>query len=252
MPIPRTLNAPAYNPNQQQQQQNYFSRSHRPKGLPPPHELSQRVEEARTSGQLLIQVLQSTSPNEILGNELIKEFAERCQSASRSIQGYINSEDPPPDHDTHNTLNETYDQLSLALSKHQRALLQARRTNSSSTSPPRLSSAPPGTDFRRADPTQPPQQQNPFNDTNNNNGYSAPSLQAWEPNGMVATSGPLPPVIPEMSAGTYHSDYRATQSYQQRQENAINNMTMRGAAAEEDEPRQVPQAETRKPMQYRF
>ena len=132
----RTLHAPPYNPNQQQ---NYFARNHRPRGLPAPHELVQRIEEAKTSAKLLSQVVQSTPPGEILGNDLIKEFVERCQSASRSIQGYIHSEDPPPDDDTLLTLIETNDQLSQAMSRHQHALLQARRvmgTTSVSPSPP--------------------------------------------------------------------------------------------------------------------
>lgn len=115
--------------------QNYFARNHRPRGLPPPHELAQRVEEARTSSKLLLQVVQSTPPNEVLSNELIKEFVERCQSASRSVQRYINSEDPRPDEDTLLTLIDTNDQISTALSRYQRAMLQARRITGASPSP---------------------------------------------------------------------------------------------------------------------
>ncbi|KAL8789991.1 MAG: hypothetical protein Q9213_000877 [Squamulea squamosa] len=115
--------------------QNYFARNHRPRGLPPPHELAQRIEEARTSSKLLLQVVQSTPPNEVLVNELIKEFVERCQSASRSIQGYINSENPPPDENTLLTLIETNDGISTALSRYQRAMLQARRLTGATPSP---------------------------------------------------------------------------------------------------------------------
>ncbi|KAI9766986.1 MAG: hypothetical protein M1840_005945 [Geoglossum simile] len=125
--IPRTLNAPPFDPHYHNQQQNYFARNHRSKNLPPPSELAARIEEAKTSAKLLSQVVQSTAPAEVLGNELIKEFADRCQSASRSIQSYINAEDPAPDDDTLLTLIETNDQLTLAMSKHQRALLQARK-----------------------------------------------------------------------------------------------------------------------------
>ncbi|KAL8935164.1 MAG: hypothetical protein Q9211_004838, partial [Gyalolechia sp. 1 TL-2023] len=110
--------------------QDYFARNHRARGLPPPAELAQRIEEARTSSKLLLQVVQSTPPNEVLTNELIKEFVDRCQSASRSIQAYINSEEPPPDEDTLLTLIETNDQISTTLSRYQRAMLQARRTTS--------------------------------------------------------------------------------------------------------------------------
>lgn len=113
---------------QQAQQQNYFSRPHRPRNtLPPPAELAQRIEEARTSAKLLSQVVGTTPPNEILGNELIKEFVDRCQSASRSIQAYIHADSPGPDDDTLLTLIETNDQLAAATSKHQRALLEARK-----------------------------------------------------------------------------------------------------------------------------
>ena len=66
----------------------------------------------------------------MLRNDLVREFAERCQSASRSIQGYINSDNPAPDEETLLTLIETNDMLSAALSKHQRALLQARKASS--------------------------------------------------------------------------------------------------------------------------
>lgn len=128
-------------PAHHQSQQNYFARNHKPQGLPSPVELAQRVEEARTSSKLLLQVVQSTPPTEIIGNELIKEFVERCQSASRSIQGYIHSDNPPPDEDTLLTLIETNDQISVVLSKYQRALLQARRTASDGSAPPALPAA---------------------------------------------------------------------------------------------------------------
>ena len=117
------------------QNSNYFARDHRPRGLPPPAELAQRVEEAKTSAKLLSQVVQSTPPTEVLDNELIKEFVDRCQSASRSVQGYIHSNNPPPDEDTLLTLIETNDQLATAISRHQRAMLQARRATGISPGP---------------------------------------------------------------------------------------------------------------------
>lgn len=116
------------NPHQQaailesiQRQNNYST------NLPPPVELVGRVEEARSSAKLLIQLVQSTPAAELSSNDLIKEFAERCQSANRNLQGYMNSTNPPPDEDTLLTLIETCEQLNLASSKHQRALLAARR-----------------------------------------------------------------------------------------------------------------------------
>lgn len=134
---PRKLNAPAWNG---QSVPGGFSSGggHRSssKGLPPPVELAGRIEEARTSAKLLLQLVQSTPANELIGNELVKEFAERCTAAQRSVQGYIACDNPAPDDDTMLTLIETNEQLSLAASKHQRAVLQARRLQGPSPSPP--------------------------------------------------------------------------------------------------------------------
>ncbi|KAL9089819.1 MAG: hypothetical protein Q9165_005613 [Trypethelium subeluteriae] len=139
-PVPRTLNAPPFDPNAPPSAQaftggssHYARNGGHPRGLPPPVELAGRVEEAKTSAKLLQQLVQSTPADEILSNDLVKEFAERCQSAQRSIQGYINCDNPAPDHDTLQTLIETNEQLSLATSKHQRAVLSARRAGGAST-----------------------------------------------------------------------------------------------------------------------
>ncbi|KAI0419091.1 hypothetical protein F5X98DRAFT_336191 [Xylaria grammica] len=107
--------------------QNYFARDHRTRRLPDPVELAGRLEEARTSAKLLQQVVTNTPPGEILDNDLIKEFADRCQSASRSIQGYMTSEDPAPDNETMESLIDTNEQLQTALNLHQRAVLNARK-----------------------------------------------------------------------------------------------------------------------------
>ncbi|KAF2085484.1 GAT-like domain-containing protein [Saccharata proteae CBS 121410] len=136
---PRTMNAPPWDQNNgtlQTGAPTSQSRSQsRSRGLPEPHELASRIEEARTSAKLLLQLIQSTPAAELPSNELIKEFAERCQQAQRSMQNYINAENPSPDDDTMLTLIETNEQLSLALSKHQRAMLAARRTISSNSVP---------------------------------------------------------------------------------------------------------------------
>ncbi|RYC61714.1 hypothetical protein CHU98_g4486 [Xylaria longipes] len=107
--------------------QNYFARNHSSRRLPDPVELAGRLEEARTSAKLLQQVVTNTPPGEILGNDLIKEFAERCQSASRSIQGYMTSENPAPDNETMESLIDTNEQLQTALNLHQRSMLNARK-----------------------------------------------------------------------------------------------------------------------------
>lgn len=62
-----------------------------------------------------------------MDNDLIKEFADRCTSASRSIQNYMSAEDPAPDNDTMESMIDTNEQLQAALSLHQRALLNAKK-----------------------------------------------------------------------------------------------------------------------------
>ena len=69
----------------------------------------------------------NTPPAEIINSDLIKEFANRCQSASRSIQGYMTSENPAPDNDTMESLIDTNEQIQTALNQHQRAVLNARK-----------------------------------------------------------------------------------------------------------------------------
>ncbi|KAH8698999.1 hypothetical protein BGW36DRAFT_153505 [Talaromyces proteolyticus] len=118
---------------QSPEHQSAFGRPSRPpRTLPPPDELAARVSEAKTSANLLIQLAQSTPAAEVLDHELMKEFSERCASASRSIQAYMALENPPPDEDTMLTLIETNEQLSVALSKYQRAVLNARKVVASS------------------------------------------------------------------------------------------------------------------------
>jgi hypothetical protein len=108
---------------------------YQPNSLPTPQELATRIEEARNTAKILLQLLQSTPPEQVLDQDLIKEFSDRCQAAQRSMQEYINCTSPPPDDDTLLTLIETNEQLSLAVSRHQRAVLQARRALGQSASP---------------------------------------------------------------------------------------------------------------------
>ncbi|KAL2838017.1 hypothetical protein BJY01DRAFT_38621 [Aspergillus pseudoustus] len=110
-------------------------RVERTDSLPAPDELVARVSEAKTSAKLLMQFVQSTPPAEMLSNDLIQEFSGRCRRASRAIQNYIHATNPPPDEDTLLTLIETNDELSVALSKHQRAMLQARKALGQQTPP---------------------------------------------------------------------------------------------------------------------
>ncbi|KAF3196167.1 hypothetical protein TWF106_005242 [Orbilia oligospora] len=100
--------------------------------LPPPDELAARISEAQTSAKLLMQILQSTPTSEVLSNQLITEFADRCSAASRSIQMFIEADTPaPPDESTMLTLFETNEQLATSLSKHQLAIFSAKKQSKS-------------------------------------------------------------------------------------------------------------------------
>lgn len=121
-------NGPPVDPHAQTfNSQNYFSRDHTNRRLPSPVELASRLEEARTSAKLLQETVTNTPPSEVMNNDFMREFADRCTSASRSIQGYMNAKDPGPDNDTMESLIDTNEQLQAALSLHQRAMLQARK-----------------------------------------------------------------------------------------------------------------------------
>ncbi|KAK3695571.1 hypothetical protein B0T22DRAFT_455680 [Podospora appendiculata] len=149
-PDPRTFNAPPFPNPADAHHQNYFSRAHSNRKLPKPIELANRLEEARTSAKLLEQVVACTPPSEVLSNDLIKEFADRCLSASRSIQGYMTADSPAPDNDTMESLIDTNEQLQSALNQHQRAMLNAKkqlglgveRSSNPSPSPPSLHNEP--------------------------------------------------------------------------------------------------------------
>ena len=124
----RTLNAPPFQPTPSD---TYFASSQpsapRSSRLPDAVQLAARLEEAQTSAKLLTQVVSNTPPQEILDNDLVKEFVGRCQRASRSIQGYMTAENPAPDNDTMENLLDTNEQLQTALNTHQRAVLSARK-----------------------------------------------------------------------------------------------------------------------------
>lgn len=72
-------------------------------------------------------MVQSTPQDELVGNELIKEFAERARQAHKSVQHFMACENPAPDENTMLTLIETSEQLGVAMNKHQRAMLSARK-----------------------------------------------------------------------------------------------------------------------------
>lgn len=253
---PRTLVAPPFDPNEQ----NYFGRNHHTHRLPPPHELSSRIEEARTSAKLLSQVVQSTPPSELLANELVREFADRCQSASRSVQAYMVAENPGPDNDTMETLIDTNEQLSLAMNLHQRSVLHARKImglgNGEGTTPPSRSSSgftpPPGpppsqtsrpvasSSSRSAPPIPPPgdflplgddeDERDPFNDPE-----SSSSRIARPPFPSDAPPKATGQFNDTLGVEPYHPGFKETKSYVNRQDSSLGNVTMHAAVPERDE-----------------
>lgn len=110
--------------------------SRRPSRLPSPDELASRLEEASTSAKLLTQFVTTSTAQELLESDLVREFASRCQSASKSIQAYMTSEDPAPDNDTMETLLDANEQLQAALNAHQRATLSAKKSLGVTGTPP--------------------------------------------------------------------------------------------------------------------
>ncbi|KAI0162231.1 hypothetical protein GGR57DRAFT_453479 [Xylariaceae sp. FL1272] len=123
------------------QTQNYPSRPSHSRRLPDPAELASRLEEARTSANLLSQMSEETLQQtlmqkdltadmlqqDFLGNDLLKEFADRCQKASKSIQGYMTAENPAPDPETMGSLIDTDEVLQQALTRHHRGTVKAQK-----------------------------------------------------------------------------------------------------------------------------
>lgn len=245
-------NAPPINP---QAQQNYFARNHKNRSLPPPHELYSRIEEAKTSASLLSQVVQSTSPSELLSNELVREFADRCQSASRSIQAYMIAENPSPDNATMETLIETNEQLSKAMNQHQRAILNARKFmgigNGEVQPPPEMTPArrtesgfaapPPGPPpshskpvVRKQAPVPPPgdfaptgsdDEENPFSDPRENRSHN-PAFLRDQPSSSTGQFNDHVGIEP------YHPGFKETQSHVGRQDTLTDRTPMRTAESE--------------------
>ncbi|KAI9739269.1 MAG: hypothetical protein M1834_007482 [Cirrosporium novae-zelandiae] len=126
--IPRTMNAPAWNPEHQPQ---FASYPHPPRGprpdphqVPPPDELAGRISEANTTAGLLMQLVQSTPPSAFDSNELIKEFAQRTRTARDSTRAYIQGlteRGESGEEETIVTLIETNEKLDDAISKYKKA-----------------------------------------------------------------------------------------------------------------------------------
>ncbi|KAK4695985.1 hypothetical protein P7C71_g1858, partial [Lecanoromycetidae sp. Uapishka_2] len=255
-------------PNQHyNSQHNYFATNHKPRGLPSPAELAQRVEEAKTSAKLLSQVVQSTPPAEVLGNELIREFVERCQSATRSMQSYIHSDNPPPDEDTLLTLIETNDQLATAMSKHQRAMLQARKATGAlsftpSPNPPFNQSGPfeapanPPSGPSRSQSYQAPQgpppgkqrmhaeEQNPFGDQDESDRVDD------DPHAPMAPEFGMPPpsLGMENAQPGYQQGYQSSSNYSNGHNAVAGSNAVHDDYEHDDEGEEI----VRKPVQYRF
>lgn len=222
--------------------------------LPSPEELASRVEEARTSAKLLTQLVQSTPPTELLNHELVREFADRCRAASRSIQAYMNAENPTPDNETMLTLIETSEQLSVAASKHQRSVVQARKTLGVGTAgqgpspsgspvasmgrPPHM--APPAS--ATMPPPPPPSRRPVPNAPSNLDQPSNLSTRLPASDNPFRDSEEVQPVVDHNEP--YHPGFNPTKSYMGRQDSAINKVSMHAAIppSSESEERASPNA----------
>lgn len=177
--------------------------------LPPPVELASRIEEARNTAKILLQLIQSTPAEEVLQNELIREFADRCQSAQLSMQGYISCDSPPPDDDTMLTLIETNEQLSLATTRYQRSVLSARRALGVSPSPNAITTDTATGPY--APPTGPPaQNENLFTSNSPPRQTNEQSVFSNRDESYQPPSGPPPHQTSEHSAfGNRDDSYRS-------------------------------------------
>lgn len=158
--------------------QNYFARAHNNRRLPDPVELANRLEEARTTAKLLTQLVANTPSTEVLENELVKEFADRCLSASRSIQGYMTADDPSPDNETMESLIDVNEELQQALNHQKRAMLSARKEH--------------GIDGRSQDTSPQPSETNGFNRPPPPTGPSG--AYGGAASGPIASFGGAPPI----------------------------------------------------------
>lgn len=197
-----------------------------------------RIQEAKTSAQILSQLTRSTPSQDLLTNDLVREFANRCQSASRSIQGYMVAENPPPDNDTMLTLIETNDILQRAQSQHHRAILNARKESEikmenlndiRNVAPP--PGPPPGhtTQLIGVSATSQSSAANREDET-----HSIPTDPFRDPSQSHKSAFPGNELetqdthsYPESES--YHPGFNATQSYIGRQDGAIGNATMHTA-----------------------
>ncbi|CAK3857076.1 hypothetical protein DOTSEDRAFT_51339 [Lecanosticta acicola] len=190
-PPPSAVYGAAYTPDPQ-----HVSDAQRGGGraeqLPSQGELASRVEEAKNTAKILLQLVQSTPVEEVLQHELIREFSERCQSAQRSMQTYINCDNPAPDDETALTLIETVEQLSLALSRHQRSVLAARRAMGATPSPNNAAVTENGhSAFAAPVPQAAPMQTNGFGSQPNGQQYDIRNSYG----GFQAPSGPPPNMV---------------------------------------------------------
>jgi len=255
------MNVPPFDPNSQ----NYFSRNHHIRKLPPPHELSARIEEARNSAQLLSQVVQSTPPSELLDNDLVREFSDRCQIASRSVQAYMTAENPAPDNDTMETLIDTNDRLSKALSQHQRGVLNARKilglgngestppsnrssggfappsgpppkTNSGFAAPPPIPSSRPAVGRKSIPQVPPPGDFAPVDDSEEEKDPFRDPTAANPPFPSDKPSNAASQFNDTLGVEPYHPGFQETRSYMGRQDSSIGHLTMHAAVEEEESP----------------
>ena len=182
------------------------------------------------------------------------------------------AENPSPDNDTMETLIETNEQLSKAMSQHQRALLQARKSaglNGGTTPPLQMESGivpPPGPPPRlsvssalnRKEVGTTSQVPPPGNyiSTGSSGDDDGPRQDPFEDpeESVTKTHNPRFPRDEPVNASAefndrlgvepYHPGFRETRSYVGRQDSSMGKMTMHAAVPEDDPPSPVQERTT--------
>jgi hypothetical protein len=168
------------------------------------------------------------------------------------------AENPSPDNDTMETLIETNEQLSKAMSQHQRAVLNARKVMGMGNG--EVGNTPPGPPPPRTDsgfaapPGPPPSQSNPAPTERKAvknqppippPGDYAPTDDGDEdpfadPSARKSQNPPLPQDRPPVATGQfndrlgiepYHPGFQETPSYMGRQDSSVGNITMHAGGA---------------------
>lgn len=151
----------------------------------------------------------------------------------------MNAENPTPDNDTMLTLIETNEQLSVAISTHQRSILQARKAmgRGNPVEGPTPSASPDASMGRAPNmvpppsasmPPPPPQPRKPVANAPPNTEQSpGPSTSVAASENPFRDEAEVEPAIDHNEP--YHTGFNPTRSYMGRQDSAVNKVAMHAA-----------------------